>query len=43
MDLLARAVPIWQREHREIDDLLGDGDPDRLRDDLRRISMPGKA
>jgi DNA-binding MarR family transcriptional regulator len=43
VDLLARAVPIWQGEHRAIDDLLGDGAPDRLREDLRRISMPGKA
>ena len=43
MDLLARAVPIWQREHREIDDLLGGEAPDRLREDLRRISVPGKA
>ncbi|HSP26121.1 MAG TPA: MarR family transcriptional regulator [Saliniramus sp.] len=43
VDLLAQAVPVWQREHGEIDGLLGDGDPDRLREDLRRISMPGKA
>jgi len=41
--LLARAVPVWQREHRAIDDLLSGRDPDRLREDLRRISMPGKA
>jgi len=43
MDLLAQAVPVWQREHGEIDGLLGDGDSDRLREDLRRISVPGKA
>jgi DNA-binding MarR family transcriptional regulator len=43
VDLLAQAVPVWQREHDAIDDLLGDRDPERLREDLRRIALPGKA
>jgi DNA-binding MarR family transcriptional regulator len=42
MTLLARAVPIWKRTHREIEGLLPDGDPDRLRSDLRALSVAGK-
>jgi DNA-binding MarR family transcriptional regulator len=34
MTLLARAVPIWQRTHIEVEDLLPDGDPNRLRSNL---------
>jgi len=34
MTLLARTVPIWQRTHREVEDLLPDGDPNRLRSTL---------
>src|ERR1700675_1175579 len=36
--LLAGAVPIWERGHAEIEGLLTDGDPDRLRRDLRALS-----
>src|SRR5271170_5982896 len=32
--LLASAVPIWERTHREVEALLGDGDPERLRSNL---------
>jgi hypothetical protein len=33
-----RAVPVWERTHRAVEGLLVDGDPDRLRDDLRALS-----
>jgi DNA-binding MarR family transcriptional regulator len=36
--LLARAVPIWRKTHGEVEALLPDGDPDRLRKNLRAIS-----
>lgn len=36
-NLLARAVPVWERTHREMEGLL-DGDPDRLRNNLRALS-----
>lgn len=36
--LLAQAVPIWENTHAEIDKLLGDTDPQRLRDDLAALS-----
>ncbi|CAH1663421.1 MAG: MarR family transcriptional regulator [Chelatococcus sp.] len=36
--LLAEAVPIWKREHAIVDALLGDGVPERLRNDLGRIA-----
>ena len=36
--LLARAVPIWQLTHREIEDALPDGDPDRLRKSLLSLA-----
>jgi DNA-binding MarR family transcriptional regulator len=36
--LLARATPIWEREHAEIEGLLPDGDPDRFRGNLRALS-----
>ena len=42
MTLLARAVPIWERTHRDIEDLLPTGDPNRLRSDLRVLSVAGK-
>jgi DNA-binding MarR family transcriptional regulator len=42
MTLLARAVPIWKRTHREIEDLLPAGEPRRLRSDLRVLSVAGK-
>lgn len=32
--LLARAVPIWKSTHLAVEDMLPDGDPDRLRRDL---------
>ena len=32
--LLVRAVPIWESTHLEVENLLHDGDPDRLRRNL---------
>ena len=37
-NLLVHAVPVWERVHVEIERLLPDGDPDRLRSNLRTIS-----
>ena len=42
MTLLARAVPIWERTHHEIEGLLPDGDPNRLRSNLRALSVAGE-
>ena len=42
MTLLARAVPIWERTHQEIEGLLPDGDPNRLRSNLRALSVAGR-
>src|SRR5271166_2303303 len=42
MTLLARAVPIWEQTHREIEGRLPDGDPHRLRSNLRALAEPGK-
>jgi len=36
--LLARAVPIWKSTHAEVDALLGEGEPDRLRKNLVKLS-----
>jgi DNA-binding MarR family transcriptional regulator len=36
--LLARAVPVWKRAHAAVEDLLVQGEPDRLRKDLRVLS-----
>jgi DNA-binding MarR family transcriptional regulator len=36
--LLARAVPVWTNAHAELEALLADGDPDRLRKSLRALS-----
>ena len=36
--LLARAVPIWKSTHLAVEDLLCDGDPDNLRNNLRALS-----
>jgi len=41
--LLASAVPIWERTHKEIEGLLPDGDPSRLRSDLRVLSGDGQS
>ena len=35
---LAAATPIWHRTHRELEEMLGNSDADRLRDDLRALS-----
>jgi DNA-binding MarR family transcriptional regulator len=43
MKLLAKAVPIWERTHREIEGLLPDGEPNRLRSNLRALSGGGKS
>ncbi len=37
-DLLAAAVPIWQREHAAIDAEFGEDGPERLRADLRALT-----
>jgi len=42
MTLLTRAFPIWERAHKEIEGLLPVGDPKRLRDNLRTLSVAGK-
>jgi DNA-binding MarR family transcriptional regulator len=39
--LLTRSVPIWERTHQEIEGLLPDGDPNRLRSNLRVLSGGG--
>lgn len=36
--LLARAVPLWTKTHAAVETLLPDGDPDRLRKNLRAVS-----
>jgi DNA-binding MarR family transcriptional regulator len=36
--LLVRAVPVWQRTHLEMEALLRNGDPERLRKNLRALS-----
>jgi DNA-binding MarR family transcriptional regulator len=38
MTLLAAAVPLWQQNHREVEELLPHGDPDRLRSNLDVLS-----
>jgi DNA-binding MarR family transcriptional regulator len=43
MRLLARAVPIWQRTHKEIEGLLPEGDPSRLRSNLNVLSRSAKS
>ena len=35
--LLASAVPIWRRTHEDLDRLLPEGHPDRLRSDLKTL------
>jgi DNA-binding MarR family transcriptional regulator len=35
--LLAEAAPVWERTHAQLEDALGDGDPERLRRDLRKL------
>jgi DNA-binding MarR family transcriptional regulator len=36
--LLVQAVPIWESTHLAVEGLLGDRDPDRLRNNLRALS-----
>lgn len=36
--LLARAVPVWRRNHVAVEALLPDGDPDGFRKNLRAVS-----
>jgi DNA-binding MarR family transcriptional regulator len=36
--LLARAVPVWKSTHRAVESLVGDGDVERLRKNLRALS-----
>jgi DNA-binding MarR family transcriptional regulator len=37
-DLMARALPVWESTHREIEGLIPDGDPEQLRKGLRALS-----
>jgi DNA-binding MarR family transcriptional regulator len=37
-DLLVAAVPVWRKTHAQIDQLLPDADPERLRSDLRALT-----
>jgi DNA-binding MarR family transcriptional regulator len=41
--LLAKAVRIWECTHQEIQGLLPDGDPNRLRSNLRALSVAAKS
>jgi DNA-binding MarR family transcriptional regulator len=36
--LLARALPVWQRTHHEVESLIPDGDPEAVRKSLRALS-----
>lgn len=36
--LLRQAVPLWERAHREVENLLPDQDPDRFRRNLRSLA-----
>jgi len=36
--LLARAVPVWQQTHNEVEQLIPTGNPDKLRRSLRALS-----
>jgi DNA-binding MarR family transcriptional regulator len=36
--LLARSVPAWEKTHRDIEQLIPDGDPEALRKGLRALS-----
>ena len=36
--LLSRAYPIWERTHAQVENLLADGEPERLRSNLRALS-----
>jgi DNA-binding MarR family transcriptional regulator len=36
--LLARAVPVWRKTHAAVEALLPNGDPERLRKNLRAVS-----
>jgi DNA-binding MarR family transcriptional regulator len=38
LSLLASAVPVWERTHRDVEGRLANADPDRLRHDLRALS-----
>jgi DNA-binding MarR family transcriptional regulator len=39
--LLARAVPVWETTHAQIEQVLAGSDPDRLRQELRMLSPAG--
>jgi DNA-binding MarR family transcriptional regulator len=36
--LLALAMPVWEQTHAQVEALLENGDPDRLRNDLRMLA-----
>ncbi len=37
-NLLARAIPVWESTHHEVEELIPGGDPNQLRRDLRALS-----
>ena len=37
-NLLARALPVWQRTHNQVERLIPDGTPDELRNSLQALS-----
>ena len=37
-NLLARALPVWEQTHNEVEQLIPDGDPKTLRSNLRALS-----
>lgn len=37
-NLLIRAVPVWERTHQEIEQLIPNGDPDEFRTSLQALS-----
>ena len=39
--VLARAVPVWERTHGEVERLLPDNDPDHFRENLQVLSSSG--
>jgi DNA-binding MarR family transcriptional regulator len=37
-NLLARAFPVWENTHHEIEKLIPDGDPEQFRENLQALS-----
>ncbi len=38
LELLVRSLPVWERTHHEVEQLVSDGAPDELRRELRALS-----